>query len=164
MIKQKAEARKITPLLQRQQAALQRMLGILQQEYEALKENDLKAFDKAVGEKQLQTRVLEELETHFQPLTKMMDGVIDKKLLNNFIDDMEPGPEKDQLRSTWKEFLVILNNCNEQNLINNRILESSRVNIRQALDILRGETSNPALYSASGKENPDDQGNSLAIA
>lgn len=164
MIKQKPEAQKIISLLQQQQAALQQMLGILQREYQALTANDLKAFDKAVEEKQLQARTLEELEHHFQPLIEMMGGTIDKESLDTIINGMELVSEKNQLQSIWEEFLATLNSCDEQNRVNNRVLESSRINIRQALDILRGEISNPALYSASGKENPDDQGNSLAIA
>lgn len=164
MIQQKPEAQKIIPLLQQQLVALQSMLEILQHEYHALQENDLEAFDKAVEEKELQVRSLKELEKYFQPLIEMMGGTINKEFIDNFINNMELGPEKDQFQSTWEEFLQALKSCDEQNRINNRIIESSRINIRQTLDILRGEASAPALYGASGKENPDDQGNPLAVA
>jgi flagellar biosynthesis/type III secretory pathway chaperone len=154
----------VSSLLGRQRDALKRMLEILEQEYHALEINDLKQFDEAVGNKQLQTTALEGLD---RELTQLFSAAADghgRKTIESFIQGCADGPVKSRLQAVWDELLQTLQRCHEQNRINNRVVESSKIQIRQALDILRGDNAIPRLYSASGRENGHNPGNSLAIA
>lgn len=151
-------------LLEKQRAALNGMLEILQQEYQSLQENDLETFDNALEKKQTQLVSLQELEKQFQPIIDMMGGSINRTYMEQYIEKLQAGTEKSHMQAVWDQFLSALGACDEQNRINNRVLESSRINIRQALDILRSEVGTTRLYGASGKEDGDSQGNSLAIA
>lgn len=156
--------RQITSLLMQQENALKEMLETMRQEYQALENNDQAGFDRLVEQKASQVQSLEELEARFKPLITMMGGTLSRDFIESFIDAIDNVPDKQQLQSTWEKFLQVLNDCDEQNRINNRIVESSKSNIQQALNIIRGDDGIPKLYSASGRENTDNQGQSLAIA
>lgn len=151
-------------LFEKQEKALNKMLNILNQEYHALENNDRESFDLVLEKKELHAKALEELEKEFSPVIATIGGTIDRKSLENFIDSVQNPPDKQELIAKWENFLAALNKCHEQNMINYRIVESSKVNIQQALNIIRGDTGLPRLYEASGKENTDIQGQSLAVA
>jgi flagellar biosynthesis/type III secretory pathway chaperone len=158
------DSNEIAILLGKQRDAMKNMLEILEQEYQALKKNDINLFDTILEKKHLQTRELETLESQLTPLLSLMGGKIDRQQLENYIQNIDNEHAKHAAQTVWEELLGVLKRCNEQNKINHKIIESSRIHIRQALDILRGETGIPRLYSASGKEKTDAHGGSIAIA
>lgn len=157
-------ARKLASVFSRQLDGLKNMLYILQQEYAALENNDRKAFDKAVGDKQLQVHALENLDLELKPVLDMTGGSYEKGSIDRLINTLDNTPIKEQLATTWEQLIDALNQCQEQNKINQRIIDASRINIQQTLDILLGENSMPKLYSPSGKQSTASSGHSIAVA
>ncbi|VAW96782.1 hypothetical protein MNBD_GAMMA19-1301, partial [hydrothermal vent metagenome] len=66
----------------------------------------------------------------------------------------------------WNKFQETLQQCNLQNKINNRILNASAINLKQALSILRGNTDQPSsnIYNKTGQPQDKPQGQSIAVA
>lgn len=140
------------------------MLDILQQENTALEKRDLSNFDAIVLRKQQQIRLLEEMEPDLTPIHALIGKPSEGNGMDSFISKIDNKSIKLQFQSLWNDLRETLTNCDNQNLINNRILQSSRINIQQAIDILRGENSIPNLYGSSGKQDMNKQGQSLAVA
>lgn len=137
-----------------------RMLDILKREQEALTRNDLAAFERALEQKQQQAGNIDSLEQQLRSPGNI-DGVsLTVKQFVSFIEQSGLAP----LQSRWKNLQDLLRQCRQQNAVNQRIVEASRIHIRQSLDILQGKTSTPETYVASGKTRIDPTGRFLAVA
>jgi flagellar biosynthesis/type III secretory pathway chaperone len=152
----------IIGLLQEHHATARQMLAILQQEMTALASNDLAAYDRILEQKQQQANRLESFE---QGLSVLEGAIGSPATLANFIQFVQH-PANSPLRPHWQKLQDTLRECQQQNLLNSRIAEASRINTQQALDILRGGTgsANPGVYESSGKTRFNTSGNSLAVA
>lgn len=127
------------------------MLALLKQEHAALKGNDLPAFDAAMDAKLRHIKHLEQQDRSLLPALQQIIGSPGKReQLEAFIvNSRDP-----QLQQRWQELRETLRECQRQNLLNQRILESSRAQVQRALDILRGAApggSNTEVYGGSGK-------------
>lgn len=151
-------------LLNEQEQALNSMLDLLREEYQALSATNREMFDEILDRKAVQTKHLEGLEKEYHLILEKIGGVQDKPSLEAYINSTADSSLKKQLHASWKNFLHTLEQCHDQNMVNYRIVEASRTNVQQTLDMLRGDTGLPKLYGASGKQHGDSQGHSLAIA
>jgi flagellar biosynthesis/type III secretory pathway chaperone len=151
-------------MLEQHFAQLDQMHKILETEYQALKNNDLAAFESIQQNKQLQIKKLEDSEPQLLAFVGTLGDGNGKQRLEIIIGYVNDPAIQKPLYSLWKRFQTSLKACHELNRTNNRILEASRINLQQALDILHGNISVPGLYQASGKKAGDPHGQSLAIA
>jgi len=148
---------------------LEEMLAILKKEEQALRERDIETFENAVEQKQQQLQKLEELEKHILPFAgEKVAGDAGQgsaaEHMATFIDSMPESSIREKVRTQWTRFQALTRQCNEQNEINNRVLIASRVSLQQALDILRGESSTPNLYGASGRSSESGQRQTIGVA
>ncbi len=141
------------------------MLDALKQEYNALKGNDLQAFEQAMDVKLKHLNDLEQKELLSLPeLEKIIGSPCDRRQLEAFIINSR----NPQLVAGWRSLHAALKQCHEQNLLNQRILEASHAQMQQALNLLRGENhGNPSsnTYQDSGKsDHRPVRGQSIAVA
>ncbi|HHH48461.1 MAG TPA: flagellar protein FlgN [Gammaproteobacteria bacterium] len=158
-------AQRLLALLEEQQQDAARMLEILQAEFNALKGNDLQAFEQVMDIKLKHLNDLEQKERSSLPaLEKIIGSPCNRQQLEAFIVNRRDA----QLLAGWQSLHTTLKQCHEQNLLNQRVLAASHAQVQQALNLLRGEDPQapPSVtYQDSGK--PDQRhapGQSIAIA
>ncbi|NOX92376.1 MAG: flagellar protein FlgN [Gammaproteobacteria bacterium] len=153
-------------VLGQQHIHLLKMLDILKQEHQALGNNNLTRFEEIVQQKNQQVRNLEKIQPLLSTVEKTVGGVLSKSTFSAFIQRMPDGTEKSDMKLLWGKFQETLEQCNRQNKTNNRILNASAINLKQALNILRGNTDQPAsnIYSKTGQQQDKPQGQSIAVA
>lgn len=153
-------------VLTQQHSHLVKMLAILCQEHQALSSGDFTQFEEAVQRKHQQVHNLEKIQPLLGTVEKMIGGVLSKSSFSAFIQRIPNITEKTELESLWDKFRETLKQCDLQNKTNNRILSASAINVKQALNILRGNTdqTTPNIYSETGQQQENSQGQSLAVA
>lgn len=153
-------------VLQQQHTHLIKMLDILRQEHQALSENDLERFENIVQQKHQQVKMLEQIQPRLDSVEQMIGGVLSKSTFAAFIQRMPEGAAKSGIKGLWQDFQTTLEECNLQNKTNNRILSASAINVKQALNILRGNPNQPGegIYGKSGRQQDSMHSHSLAIA
>ncbi len=153
-------------VLDQQYIHLLKMLTILVQEHQALRNNDLTQFEEIVQQKHQQVKNLEKIQPLLGTVEKTVGGVLSKSTFSAFIQRMQDGEEKSDMEILWNNFQETLKQCNLQNKINNGILNASSINLKQALNILRGNIDQPAsnIYNKTGQPQDKLQGQSIAIA
>jgi flagellar biosynthesis/type III secretory pathway chaperone len=152
--------------LKHQHAQLLHMLEILHEEHSALSSPDIKRLEQAVQNKQSQIKILEDEQSQPNKAEEILGGKISNETISAFINNNPDDQNRSEIELLWKYLQKTLNECNEQNIINNRIIDASSTHLRQAINILRGDFSKPTenIYGASGKQNSNTQGQSLAVA
>ncbi len=160
------DCRNLKAVLEKQHIQLVKMLSILHREHQALVANNLPDFEDAVQQKHQQVKNLEEIQHLLTAVEKTIGGALSKSTFSAFIQRIPSGDKKSQLKEIWDKFQATLEHCDQQNKINNRILNASSINIKQALNILRGNVAvdTPVVYGASGQQQDHMQGQSIAIA
>jgi len=153
-------------VLDKQHIHLLKMLTILKQEHQALTSNNLIRFEETTQEKYQQVKTLEKIQPLLSTVEKTVGGVLSKSTFIAFIQRMPDGDEKSCLETLWNQFQETLKQCNLQNKINNRILNASSINLKHALNILRGNIDQPAsnIYNKTGQPQDKPQGQSIAVA
>ena len=73
-------------------------------------------------------------------------------------------PFATQFKTTWNNLQSILKQCQDENRINGKLLNSSQRRIKQALSILQGQPVEEDLYGSSGEAVNQSSGNSLTHA
>ena len=157
-------AQEFIRIIGRQLAETLIMVKILEEEQSALQHSNLQVFETVIQKKHLQTRKLKELESEMASLRHILSRPVSKASIELFIHQTTDKSVKTQLESLWKQLKQALKLCQQQNTINNRIIEASRVSMQQAIDIIRGGNSSPNTYRASGKKDGYSQNHSLAVA
>jgi flagellar biosynthesis/type III secretory pathway chaperone len=135
------------------------MLNILQQENTALRKNDIIAFEEVLEAKHKQAELLDEFERKIDRIGNMPDAL---KPLSNCVAFIERN-KNNILYKTWEELQDTLRQCQTQNIINNRIMESSKLLLQESLNILHGGNGATPTYKSSGKTETNSSGGSLAF-
>jgi flagellar biosynthesis/type III secretory pathway chaperone len=154
------DLQRVAALLDEHIVEARRMLDILQREQKALASSDLASFERALEQKQQQAGNIDSIERRLQALGNINGAPFTLKSFVRFVEQSGLAP----LQSRWTNLQDVLRQCQRQNLVNHRIVEASRENIRQSLDILHGKTSSPETYVASGRTRIDAAGRFLAVA
>ncbi|MFV2056046.1 MAG: flagella synthesis protein FlgN [Thiohalomonadales bacterium] len=136
----------------------------LRDEQSALSNNNLPVFEKSVERKISHTGTLEAIEKSIFCLLDDSGYTMDKSGIADYIATCHNKTEENTIKALWKDLAKTLVECQKQNQINGRILNSASVNIRQALEILTGKRGTSKTYSSQGKQAKDDNSNSIAIA
>ncbi len=140
------------------------MLDALKQELSAMKSNDRAVFEAAMDAKTRHIAHLEQQEKVFQPLLQQIIGSpCGKEQLAAYINNSKNAA----LQDAWQNLRTTLKQCYEQNLVNQRVLNASRAEVQQALNLLRGENQTSPIagtYEESGKTHSSpSKGQSIGV-
>jgi len=141
----------ITSLFEQEITLSTSLLSVMKNEQSALSVNDLPAFESAVMEK---IKLISEIESTEKKLVNILDphgASIDKKDINTLVSQGNK-QDKEKISLLMDKLSDIAEQCQKQNLINSKIIDSSNNNIQKIIGILRGQTAdNGGLYDLSGK-------------
>ncbi|WP_101760000.1 flagella synthesis protein FlgN [Oceanicoccus sp. KOV_DT_Chl] len=120
------------------------LLEVLQQERASLEQRDYDLFQKLIGQKQ---QLLKQLESHSQTRQKLLleAGFIDESSTLDAAEEHAPLVAK-----AWRKLGEQWSQCQELNEVNERIAKRTRLVVGQILDLLRGNTHQPKLYTNKG--------------
>jgi flagellar biosynthesis/type III secretory pathway chaperone len=152
--------------LQQQHDQLVIMLDILKEEHHSLSTTDINGFEHIVAKKQTQVKNLEETQVRLNIAAHILEGgILSNTSLSRYINIMPAGETKKGMTELWQAFKTTVENCRQQNIANNQIMDASSTYLRQAIRILRGDPTEPvaSLYESSGKQSYSNQGKSLAM-
>lgn len=134
-------------------SACESLITLLEQEREALSNRDMDALDtiiegKAAQLKQLETSAQSRTAWARQYLGNDTGGLEEiKNAWQNLLEDAAIP----QLKERWETLKELQTTCKEKNEANGKILARNQKTFKRLLDIIRGQTATPDLYSAAGK-------------
>lgn len=130
-------APRMAELLDRQAAALEKLLDCLAREREALQLRDAAALELASREKEQAVGRVSELETKRLALAPDLPA-------------MERLAARAQVGARWERFLELTRRCREQNEANGRMIRRQQGRVSAALRLLRGEAGAGQVYGPDG--------------
>ncbi|KPJ87399.1 MAG: hypothetical protein AMJ53_18175 [Gammaproteobacteria bacterium SG8_11] len=151
-------ANSMVEVFQQQFKATKLLLKTLKEEYDCLSTNDITSLEGIVTSKQQCANELEKYENKLFALLTDANYEGNNQGLKSFLQDTQEQPDFSTLHSAWNVLFKTILECNEQNVINARIINTASLNIKQALNLLSGREVDNELYEKSGKTS--DGGNS----
>ena len=125
-------------LLDRQVAALEKVLESLDHEREALMDRDAAALELVTKEKQ-------------QALAKADDLEQQRLALAPDLSAMELLAAAPEVASRWEKLLDLTRRCREQNDINGRMIRRQARRVESTLQLMRGQPSGSGVYGPDGE-------------
>lgn len=137
-------------LLLEQEGLAGRLLSVLETENEYVANRDNEGLERIVEEKRL---LIDQLETCYRRNTGILSNAGISADLPGLGEALQSCKSADNtLVQTWESLKERLLACEKQNLVNGKLLESSRRVTQQALSILLGGAGDAGeLYTQSGK-------------
>jgi flagellar biosynthesis/type III secretory pathway chaperone len=157
-------ANSMVNVFQQQFRATRLLLKTLQQEYDCLSTNDITALENIIAGKQQCASELEKLENALFALLPNANYPANNQGLKAFLQDTEAEQEFANLHNAWNVLLKTTLECNEQNVINARIINTASVSIKQALNVLSGRDADNELYEKTGKTADGGGSQSFTVA
>jgi flagellar biosynthesis/type III secretory pathway chaperone len=154
-------AEPMVEVFQQQFKATKLLLKTLKHEYRCLSSNDITALEGIVASKQQCASELEQYEKTLFNLLIEANYEANNQGLRTYLQDTQANPDFSTLHNAWNVLFKTILECNEQNVINARIINTASVNIKQALNLLNGRSVDNELYEKSGKTT--DGGNSQSF-
>ncbi len=136
-------------LMERENKALEELLGALEAEHEALRAAQLESLAVAVGDKQRLLVELGELEVQRASLLGRVGQPSDKAGLAAFLAEAD-GTVAEKLQVSWGRTQALLDACARQNRTNGQWVDAGRKHVQQALSILSGSAEQTELYDQKG--------------
>lgn len=139
------------------------LMTLLQDERDALSTNDGNALEVITNSKE---KLAEKIQINTRKCSQQLleagfgEGNIS---LTKYIETCAE-PLATQFKSAWDNLQSILKQCQEENRINGKLINSSQRRIKQALSILQGKPVEEDLYGKGGKSVNLSSGNSLTHA
>ncbi|WP_083608015.1 flagella synthesis protein FlgN [Teredinibacter haidensis] len=139
--------------LQQDIAACEQLLSLLEQEREALGARDMEKLDTIIEQKAVQ---LSALEASAQARTlwareHLQLNPADENAMRTAWQEMLDSANIPQLSKAWSRLKELQLACKDANEVNGKILSRNQKTFGRLLDIVRGQTATPNLYSAAGK-------------
>ena len=127
-------------LLDRQSAALEKVLETLDHEREALMNRDAAALELTMKEKQQALSKADELERQRLALAPDL----------NAMEMLAANPD---VASRWEKLLDLTRRCREQNDTNGRMIRRQARRVESTLQLMRGQPGNAGVYGPDGESN-----------
>lgn len=124
---------------------------LLEKEFEALNDRDIKALQQLVQDKTETLVQLEENNLARSQLFTQVGITPDKKGLQEFSSQLS-ATESDNFKKQWAKLEQILLAVNEKNKRNDLIISRNSRNLEQLLSIMRGQNQKNTLYDQSGEK------------
>lgn len=140
---------KLENILRREIKGVQGLVDTLGQEYEALRQQDADSLDKVVALKEQQLGTLNELAGERAALLVEAGYAADR---SGFADALEADPSG-VLRTLWLSVEEALQQCQQQNQLNGKLLDVSKQQTTELLSLMLGNEAGgrTGLYDESGK-------------
>ncbi|MBM7059593.1 flagellar protein FlgN [Pseudomonas sp. UL073] len=126
---------------------MQRLLELIDAEFQALSDRDLPRLEQLLGEKQ---PLLAQLSQHGSERSQIMLKLQlspDRSGLEALAERSVHGAD---LLARSDELTALLEQCQNANLRNGRVVHTSQASVRSVLGILRGGSDTPNLYDSRG--------------
>jgi len=153
----------IDQYLQQGTEQAQQLMKLLQDERHILSSNDGAALEAVTDSKQ-------QLAQTIQASTRICSQLLDKagfgndaRSLSNYIQSCAE-PHASKFKVTWEKLQSILKQCQDENRINGKLINSSQRRIKEALSIIQGQPVEEDLYDRGGETVNQSSGNSLTHA
>jgi len=149
-------------LLQRQIAVYTRFLNLLQEERTALGQVQPDALEKLTAERARLTAALEALDQELRGLFTNAKIVFSGRAVKQLFTTLAE-PQRSQLAKLWHQLLASAAECQKQNAVNSKIVDTRRQQTDRVLRILMGQTTLAAsTYAADGRVQPGTASATLA--
>lgn len=139
------------------------LMSLLQDERNILSSNDGAALESITSNKEQLAENLQKSTRQCSQRLQQAGFGSDDLSLSKYIDSYEE-PFAVQLKEQWLALQSILKQCQDENRINGRLLNSSQRRIKQALSILQGQPVEEDLYGKAGVAVNPSSGKSLTHA
>ncbi len=142
--------RNITPLLEDITNYLEQLFHALENEYQALSDNDTQAIESIAQEKTMLMEQLEDLNKERRTLLEAAGLNLNTSGVDDFLNSSTI-PDKPKLKTLWGNISSLSKQCDKQNNINGIIIENNRRHTENALSVLQGKQQTAELYSSKGQ-------------
>jgi flagella synthesis protein FlgN len=138
-----------------QLSELSNKLGVLaqtlQQEQNALSQNEFSAIEKLAQDKESLSTEIEQLERRRIALCKQLNIKSDFSSIQTYLSGISAALVT-RLEKLWDSIVTLGNECASQNQVNGILVAHQQRHTQQALTILRGITGSSEVYSATGSQ------------
>lgn len=156
-----SEQQQLSSLLNREIDCLQRLLDILQQEYEALTSADIEALETVTLSKNQTLAEQAELARMRSALVVSASCADSSEGLQHYIAGCDNSSE---LLVAVEKMTALAEQCQHSNRENGRLISQKQHQARGALDVLRQTEHNSPTYSDHGKSTTKESSRSLGKA
>ncbi len=139
----------------------QRLLDLLEQEYQLLQTAPGKPLEELLNEKREQLKIV---ETCVAEHHRFLQGLGLKSDRAGTLAFIEAGADNQLLNETWQQFETLLQACQKQNQINGGAVTLNQRQTKQMIDILFGINAGNKTYGRSGESRSINGSNSLGKA
>jgi len=148
-------------VLDEQIRAATKMLGILKTERETLKQRDMEALSRSGDAKHRALAELDALDKDRLSLAELAGIPADREGFGDFLESLHQG---DDIRVRWQRLVGLLEECQDRNEANGRLVALQRAHVEKALAALRGVDRQPGLYGPDGNQRRTGAGLPLSSA
>lgn len=141
--------------------AATQLLGILKTERETLKQRDMEALSRSGDAKHRVLTELDALDKDRLGLAELAGIPADRAGFGDFLESLHQG---DNIRVRWQRLVGLLEECQERNEANGRLVALQRAHVEKALAALRGVDKQPGLYGPDGNQRHTGSGLPLSSA
>ncbi len=145
-----ALTRKFIPLLEDIANYLEQLFHALENEYQALSDNNLPAIEAIAQEKVLLMEQLEDLNKERRLLLEEAGLNLSATGIDNFFNSSTIN-NNPSLKTLWGSISTLSTQCEKQNNINGIIIDNNKRHTENALSILQGKQQTTELYSSKGQ-------------
>lgn len=150
-------------LLGEQVTLTDKLVHLLQDEYEVLKHRDAGNLDDITQQKQQLVEMLEIANHQWQDALHKSHIKITLAEISEGLRQCDPENKYDLL-SAWEQLAQLAKECQRQNMVNGAILVLRQQATQQTLDILRGKLPGEDTYGPAGHTKNGGDSKSLAKA
>lgn len=148
-------------LLEAETTSMQKLLGILKREYDALLSADIAALEQITAEKNAAIAAQSQATLERQNATTAASYSGTDLGLEQLIDTCE---NREQLREYFSNLMLLARSCQTENRNNGRLIIQKQRRAKGALDVIRQSEDNTPTYSLQGKASDSLETRSLGKA
>ena len=122
------------------------LLGLLEQEQEAMQQRDRSTLSALVDAK---TKYIKQIEDHAAGRYQILRS-LDRPAIEAEWKTLVAEYDNPPLRKDWAQLMTMLEQCRHHNEVNGRLISRSQQTLNKLLNILRGQFETPELYNNRG--------------
>ncbi|MCP8898645.1 flagella synthesis protein FlgN [Gilvimarinus xylanilyticus] len=151
----------VQQMLEQDTHAATELLKLLNQESEILKQRDHEALQTLVTQKSEHISLLEAHAAERNALLKSLDLPANN---NGWLAFLQSDPQLASLKPGYDSLNDTLSQCRERNEINGKLIGRSQQTLRKLLDLVKGQSPNADLYTATGTTSKSGLSNTVTKA
>lgn len=151
----------VQQMLEQDTHAACELLKLLNQESDVLKQRDHEALQVLINEKSDHIALLEAHAAERNALLKSLELPADSQ---GWLAFLQADPQLAPLKSGYDSLNITLTQCRERNEINGKLIGRSQQTLRKLLDLVKGQSPNADLYTATGTTSQSGLSNTVAKA